>query len=171
MLNSCIDADQGHFDALLTDALNTTVALLGVASMTTRTLLLRWRRTTPTGTLLGMGFHPAAGHFIAEHYVFIKGQETYSYYEPMNWVAFNVGYHNEHHDFPFIPGSRLPKVRAIASEFYDDLPHHTSWMKVILDYILDPEVGPFSRVKRRTLTEDQKKKVQATENRIAKKFF
>jgi sphingolipid delta-4 desaturase len=123
------------------------------------------------GTLLGMGFHPAAGHFIAEHYVFIKGQETYSYYGPMNWVAFNVGYHNEHHDFPFIPGSRLPQVRAIASEYYDNLPHHTSWMKVILDYILDPEVGPFSRVKRRTLTEEQKRHVQATENRIAKKFL
>jgi len=99
---------------------------------------------------LGSGFHPVAGHFIAEHYVFIKGQETYSYYGPLNKICFNVGYHNEHHDFPRIPGSRLPTLKKIAPEYYDNLPQYNSWAKVIFDYIMDPTVGPYSRVMRKS---------------------
>lgn len=100
-------------------------------------------------TFLGMGWHPVAGHFIAEHYTFIRGQETYSYYGPLNWLSFNVGYHNEHHDFPMIPGSRLPQVRAIAPEFYNTLPYHTSWMKVIWDFTFLSDIGTHSRTKRK----------------------
>jgi len=96
---------------------------------------------------LGSGLHPVAGHFIAEHYVFIKGQETYSYYGPLNAITFNVGYHNEHHDFPRIPGSRLPTLKKMAPEFYT-MPSYTSWTKVIWDYITDPSIGPYSRMKR-----------------------
>jgi sphingolipid delta-4 desaturase len=98
--------------------------------------------------LFGLGLHPVAGHFIAEHYCFTKGAETYSYYGSMRRVIFNVGFHNEHHDFPNIPGSRLSEVNRIANEFYRDLPCHTSYCKVIWDYITDPSMGPFARVKR-----------------------
>jgi sphingolipid delta-4 desaturase len=75
--------------------------------------------------------------------------ETCSYYGPLNYLTFNVGYHVEHHDFPSIPGSRLPLVKKIAPEFYDNLHHHTSWCYVLYKYITDPEVGPYSRVKRK----------------------
>jgi sphingolipid delta-4 desaturase len=67
-------------------------------------------------------------HFIAEHYEFVKGQETYNYYGIMNFFNLNLGYHMEHHDFPWIPWNQLPKVHAIAKEFYDTVPFHTSYI-------------------------------------------
>ncbi|XP_016121945.1 sphingolipid delta(4)-desaturase DES1-like [Sinocyclocheilus grahami] len=102
-----------------------------------------------------MGLHPISGHFIAEHYMFLKGHETYSYYGSLNLLTFNVGYHNEHHDFPSIPGRRLPMVKEIAAEYYTGLPCYTSWVKVLYDFIMDDELSPYSRVKRR-LTGDVK---------------
>lgn len=98
---------------------------------------------------LSGGIHPIAGHFIAEHYVFKEGQETYSYYGPLNAITFNVGYHNEHHDFPNIPGSRLPKLKEMASEFYDPLVSYSSWTKVLWMFIVNESVSLFSRVKRK----------------------
>lgn len=97
------------------------------------------------GTLLGLGLHPLAGHFFSEHYLYTKGQATTSYYGPLNFFIYNLGYHVEHHDFPYIPCSRLPELKRIAAEFYDDLPYHTSWVKVLWDFITNPQMGPYAR--------------------------
>ncbi|KAL4809057.1 methionine aminopeptidase [Aspergillus unguis] len=74
--------------------------------------------------------------------------ETYSYYGPLNIFTYNVGLHNEHHDFPAIPWTRLHELHRIASEFYEPLPCHRSWVWVIWTFILDKNVGPWCRVKR-----------------------
>lgn len=173
------------------------------------------------GSILAMGLHPVAGHFISEHTLMFdtdkvtdnkrqkviengdnnetllhsngteadgslvgtssdqnqpqnsgatvdtlgktvdeEGQflipETCSYYGPLNWLTFNVGYHVEHHDFPSIPGSRLHMLSKIAPEFYTNLKHHTSWTYVLWQYITDPKVGPSARVRRpHSLTKDK----------------
>lgn len=113
-------------------------------------------------SFLAGSLHPCAAHFISEHYVFARSTiqengkmpkdvpipETFSYYGPLNILTYNVGYHNEHHDFPAIPWTRLPKVYEIAREFYEPLPCHKSWPLVIWQFITDKEVGLWCRVKR-----------------------
>ncbi|KAI9737799.1 MAG: hypothetical protein M1834_009167 [Cirrosporium novae-zelandiae] len=108
-------------------------------------------------SFLAGSLHPCAGHFIAEHYIMTKPDptlppslipETFSYYGPLNFFTYNVGYHNEHHDFPAVPWSRLPVLRKVASEFYDDLPQCESWVGVIARFISDPEIGMWCRLKR-----------------------
>jgi len=99
-------------------------------------------------TVIAMSIHPCAAHFIAEHYVYAEGVETYSYYGILNWVSFNSGYHNEHHDFPNIPWTNLPKLRAMCPDFYETVPQHTSWVWVIYKFITDPNIGVRNRIKR-----------------------
>lgn len=95
------------------------------------------------------GLHPTSGHFISEHYVFKKGQETYSYYGPLNAITFNVGYHNEHHDFPNIPGSRLPELKKMLPDYYDNLHSYQSWTKLTFQFLFRKEITLFSRTKRK----------------------
>jgi sphingolipid delta-4 desaturase len=97
-------------------------------------------------TFLGLGLHPAGGRWIAEHYVTTPGQETYSYYGPLNKLAFNMGYHNEHHDFLNVPWNRLPKLKEMAPEFYDDIPSYKSWSGVLYKFIVDENMSCFSRI-------------------------
>ena len=99
--------------------------------------------------LIAGGLHPTSGHFLAEHHA-PRGatQETYSYYGPLNRLAFNVGYHNEHHDFPRVPGSRLPMVRAAAPEFYASLATCESWPGALVEFVLAPDRSLRDRVVR-----------------------
>jgi len=99
-------------------------------------------------TWLGYGLHPAAVHFIQEHYTWKDGQETYSYYGSGNKLFLNIGYHNEHHDFVAIPWSKLPELKKIAKEFYEPLDYHSSWFSVLWEFLTSPQFGPQSRVGR-----------------------
>lgn len=100
-------------------------------------------------SIFAVGLHPVGARWIQEHYLTVPGgQETFSYYGPLNRVAFNVGYHNEHHDLMRVPWTRLPRVRAAAPELYDTLHHHTSWTRLLLKFVFDPSVGLHSRVVR-----------------------
>lgn len=98
--------------------------------------------------LFSVGFHPLGARWIQEHYLLNPPQETYSYYGPLNLVAFNVGYHNEHHDFPAIAWSRLPRLKALAPEYYDPLVAHRSWARLWLQFIFDRRLSLYSRMVR-----------------------
>ena len=96
-----------------------------------------------------VGLHPLGARWIQEHYL-VHGtdQETSSYYGILNVPALNVGYHNEHHDFPWVPWHRLPLVRRAAPEAYDTLAFHRSWTKLLFRFLFDPRISLFSRVVR-----------------------
>ena len=95
-----------------------------------------------------VGLHPLGARWIQEHYLVHQEQETYSYYGVLNHVAFNVGYHNEHHDFPSIPWNKLPQIRKTAPDYYNTLHYHTSWTKLFFRFLFDREISLYSRIVR-----------------------
>ncbi|MEQ1745098.1 MAG: fatty acid desaturase [Saprospiraceae bacterium] len=99
--------------------------------------------------MFSIGLHPLGARWIQEHFLVLdKDQETYSYYGVLNPVNLNVGYHNEHHDMPSIPWHNLPKLKAMAPEFYDNLKYHKSYTKLFLQFLFSQEIGLFSRILR-----------------------
>jgi sphingolipid delta-4 desaturase len=101
------------------------------------------------------GLHPLAARWVQEHFTFDPEQETSGYYGPLNLIALNIGYHNEHHDFPDIPWRRLPEVKRLAPEFYNGLRTHQSWAGLFFQFIFDPRFSLFSRVDRSAETASQ----------------
>jgi sphingolipid delta-4 desaturase len=119
------------------------------------TLLAVWAGGAPfkylvTSTVFAIGLHPLGARWIQEHFALVPGQETYSYYGPLNKLSFNVGYHTEHHDLVTIPWSRLPQVRRIAPEFYDGLHAYNSWTALLARFVRDPDITLFNAIVRPT---------------------
>jgi len=98
------------------------------------------------GTFFGLGLHPLGGRWIQEHYVTAPGQETYSYYGVGNLISFNIGHHVEHHDFMNVSWRNLPRLRRLAPEYYDPLASYRSWTWVVLNFVFNPCMSPFSRI-------------------------
>jgi len=97
-----------------------------------------------------VGPHPTGAHILQEHVVFDGDYQTASYYGPINAISINHGFHVEHHDFPNIPGPRLPSLRQLAPDSYSKLFHHRSRLETLWRFITDPRVGLDSRVLRGT---------------------
>jgi sphingolipid delta-4 desaturase len=124
-----------------------------IAIVFTNLLIWLWCGTTGLGyillsTFFGVGLHPLGARWIQEHYTFVAGQETYSYYGILNRLAFNIGYHNEHHDLVRVPWVHLPKVKELAPEFYDHLHAHRSLTRVLMQWIFDPKLDLYARITR-----------------------
>lgn len=129
--------------------------VLGNVAVIVATDLLVWYWCGPAGlayvllsTFFGIGLHPLGARWIQEHYTVVPGQETYSYYGILNRLAFNIGYHNEHHDLVRVPWVHLPKVRALAPEFYDHLYAHRSLTRVLLLWVFDRRLDLYTRITR-----------------------
>lgn len=100
------------------------------------------------GFFFSVGLHPLGARWIQEHYLTHGDQETKSYYGVLNTVNLNVGYHNEHHDFPSVAWNRLPKVKQIANSYYDTLGYHTSYTGLLFRFLFDKNLSVYSRVAR-----------------------
>ncbi len=99
-------------------------------------------------SIFGLGLHPLGARWIAEHFLLVSDQETYSYYGPLNRFIFNVGYHVEHHDFMTIPWMNLPKLKEIAKPNYESLISYSSYSWVIWEFIRNPKHTLFARTLR-----------------------
>lgn len=100
-------------------------------------------------SLFSIGLHPLGARWIQRHYITNDGdQETFSYYGPLNKLAFNVGYHNEHHDFPSVAWDKLPRIREAAPDVYDRLFWHGSWTRLLFKFLFDPTLSLYARIVR-----------------------
>jgi len=86
---------------------------------------------------LSIGFHPLGTRVIQEHFLVADGQETGNYVSWASPLECNFGYHAEHHDFPRVAWTRLPRIARLAPEFYRDTPVHRSRTALLARFIFD----------------------------------
>jgi sphingolipid delta-4 desaturase len=110
-----------------------------------------------------VGLHPLGARWIQEHFLTHGDQETKSYYGVLNSVNLNVGYHNEHHDFPSIPWNKLPKIKKIANSYYDTLGYHSSYTMLLIKFLVDPKLSVYSRMARANRGKGEKKTTTKSE--------
>jgi len=96
-----------------------------------------------------VGLHPLGARWVQEHWLVLDNyQETYSYYGILNVINLNIGYHNEHHDFPSVPWNLLPEIKRRAPEYYDPLHQHPSLVGLFFRFLFDQEISLFCRIVR-----------------------
>jgi sphingolipid 4-desaturase/C4-monooxygenase len=103
--------------------------------------------------LQSQGLHPANTRQVQEHLydgdAATRASDddlrapTYSYYGRQNAITLRVGMHTEHHDFPRIPWTRLPALRATAGEkWYPSTRAHASrGFSSLLNFVLNPRIS------------------------------
>jgi sphingolipid delta-4 desaturase len=96
-----------------------------------------------------ISLHPLGARWIQEHFTLDWDQETTSYYGPLNFFALNIGFHNEHHDFPSVPWNRLPRLKQTAPEFYESLASYSSWAGLLWRFLSDRRYSLACRLARR----------------------
>jgi sphingolipid delta-4 desaturase len=135
------------------DFFNRWVAINWVVQFAFDALIVWWLGWAALGYfalsfVFSLGPHPVGARYVQEHFIFHRNQETYSYYGPMNLITLNVYHHNEHHDFPAVPWSRLPELRRMVPEVYGQLYAHRSLTALWFKFLFDPTISLHRRIVR-----------------------
>lgn len=114
-------------------------------------LLLGWKAVAfmTLSFFFSVGLHPLGARWIQEHFLTHGDhQETKSYYGRLNLLNLNVGFHNEHHDFPSVPWNKLPEIKKNAPEHYDNLGYHKSYTLLLVQFLFNKDLSVYSRTAR-----------------------
>lgn len=102
------------------------------------------------GFSLGAFGHPYSGFWLMQHAAMARNgfQPTLSYSGSRIWHWLNLGelYHIEHHDFPWVPFTKIEEVRRIAPEYYESCQVVTSVWRLTWDWLSHTDGSPWSDV-------------------------